>query len=166
MTTTNAWLPTELRTARDIETIAGFDHLESLLSLMKVETVVRKKVLYVVTECMQNIKQHGATTTDRTASLTVSVENDRFVIISKNMIANPAIGAVKAAIDCVLSMPPSSIRHNYLKKLSTNNWSVDGTAGLGFPGIARKTGQNLCYSFDPVNNTQSLFHFQAVIYRK
>lgn len=164
MVISNNFIRVEVTTTKRVETIAGFDHLEQVLSALQLPLKSRKKILFVVGECLHNIIHHRTTAADKGEStLTVSVEDDRFVISSTNLIDSSGIPALKASIDHVRSLSPRNLRSSFLDKLSTGKWSAKGTAGLGLLSIARRTDQKIRYSFNSVNDTQSHFNFQAVV---
>lgn len=149
--------------------------LEGKLSALQEEKKVKKRFYGVAMECLQNLYYHIEEATPdevnigdlETKSVTVVVYLlKRFLVIqTSNFIPQTLEKVLIQKIDDVNSKSPEELRLLYQQKLSNEEFSDKGTAGLGYIDIARKSTQKLEYLFQKVNENYSLFTFTVHIPR-
>jgi len=146
--------------------------IESRLDMIEGDLKTRKKVYNVLVECLQNLVHHIDTIDpgedaspylSKTALLMITTSSDGYHVVTGNYILNDKIDKLKDWLDEINSVSPEELRELYKQILNNEKFSEKGTAGLGFIDIARKSGQKLVYTFQPVNDRYSFFSFQITI---
>lgn len=147
---------------------AMMETVEPRLKCMEQNLRIRKKLYNVMLECMQNIVHHQdidklVSCDDHITLVLLTSEETSYFIRTGNMISNERIHELKGWLDVVNSLSPEDLRMSYKKILDKGEFSVKGTAGLGFIDIARKSGQKLKYAFEKLNDHYSIFSFFITI---
>jgi hypothetical protein len=131
--------------------------LESDLTRLEHDIIVRKRLYSILVECIQNILHHGEI---NELALVVLTVNEKFYSIrTGNVIFNTKVSELKEWLEVVNILSGDELKASYKKMLAHGNFSLKGTAGLGFIEIARKSAQNIGYSFKPLNDQKSIFSF-------
>ena len=157
------------------------DFLNAVLDIVeaKVDSIgespkIKKKVLKILVECVQNIYYHGenqfSSLKDNVAkkklnnALVMVVKEDQgFLVETGNYIENHLVDDLKERIENINKLDKLELRELYRDVLANGNFSDRGTAGLGMIDIARKSGNNLNYSFLPVDSGLSFFTLSVKI---
>jgi tetrahydromethanopterin S-methyltransferase subunit G len=152
-----------------------FDLVNSILKIIenrleKIENnkLTRKKVYNVLVEALQNLCKHleentvedYGLITGRTALLLIETDLEAYRLVTGNYISNDKVESLKKRLDEINSVSKEELRELYKRILNNGQISEKGGAGLGFIDIARKSGQKLQYSFQPINDKFSFFTFQ------
>lgn len=132
---------------------------------------VKKKMFNVLVECLQNLCHHVEISEEevrdlaegRNAIIMVWAEEDAYMVTTGNYIANESIPKLKAWLERINSLSKSELRDLYKEVLDNNQFSAKGGGGLGFIDIARKSGQQLVYSFKAAAPGFSFFSFKIQI---
>lgn len=155
-----------------------FDLVNSLLRIIeeRLERIeenkkTRRKVYNILVECLQNLCNHVDTTdipeeeslNGKTALLLVETDLEAYRLVTGNYIQNEKIENLKLRFEQINSLSKDGLREFYKTILNNGEFSPQGTAGLGFIDIARKSGQKLQYNFQKVNENYSFFSFQIDI---
>ena len=139
--------------------------MESKLEGDSQQQRIRKKVNNILVECLQNVYHHMDEFTkdeepddQRSAIFIVCRDSqNKYSIITGNHILNANVERLKSKIDKVNAMTREELKTYYQEALGSSELSAKGGAGLGMIEMARKSGNRIEYSFDPVNERMSFF---------
>lgn len=129
----------------------------------------KHKAGFLVAECFQNVTRHGSLR--NSADLFMSRKNAFFIRIKNNICY---VSSVNTVSDEIIPQLQEKIEHlNHLDRkalddlhktvLETGGLSEKGGAGLGLIEMARKTGQKLFYSFEPLSDKHSSFYIMLFL---
>lgn len=127
----------------------------------------KNKVSFLMGECYQNIVRHGINPFDTFSSdekwSVFFVRNlyGKYFITSSNRISNSEIPYLRCNLDRVNSMSSEELKELQKQIVMKGKISPKGGAGIGIIMMARKTGQILEYSFEPLNEDTSLFYLHV-----
>jgi hypothetical protein len=139
---------------------------DSKFSDTKEMTSVRKKVNFLMVECIQNIERHGIADPNYDPSLgyfSLRSRDNSFYLTSANIIATRVIESLQKTLDHVNELSEDELKQLYLQVLGQGELSEKGGAGLGIIEMARKSGNKLDYEFLPLNDEFSYFYLQLAI---
>ncbi len=129
------------------------------------EINVNRKVSFLLVECFQNIIKHGenhSEVQERSEGIfSYRLGPNGFIINSINPILQQDKPTLKHLVDEINSKDSKELKELYIRKLSENQLTEKGGAGLGLIELARKSGQKLLYQFEDVREDISLFHQQV-----
>lgn len=144
--------------------------MESKMDHIDEKPKVKKKVFNILVECLQNLYHHidqedfiHVPTEDKSALLMIAKSNSEYVITTGNYMKTSDVEALKGKLDLVNGMDKAELKAYYKQVLSEGSLSSKGTAGLGMIDIARKSGENLDYSFKPINDITTFFSLAVKI---
>ncbi len=126
---------------------------------------LKRRVLQVVVECIQNIERHASEFIDpenKASFLVFKKEND-YLVSFCNSIHNENISGLKEKMDKINSLNKEELGEFYKTSLRNNTISDKGGAGLGLIEISRKSGSKINYLFEPINNENSSFSLMVKI---
>lgn len=136
--------------------------MESRLEAINEDPKIKKKVYNILVETLQNIYHHmdelqHAESSDVALSrdamfMIVRGEDGTYKIHTGNYVLNSKYELLQTRIDQINAMSPEELRMHYIDTLNTTEMSGKGGAGLGIIDIARKSGNKLGYSFNPVSD--------------
>ncbi len=149
---------------------------EKNLEKIEEDGKIKKKVYHVMVECLQNIAKHADddtnTASDRledglakTGIFLIGSDEKEYFITSGNGILNDNIAPLKEMLDNINSLDKDGLKELHKTKMRETAISEKGGAGLGFIDIARKTGNQLEYHFEPVDSKSSFFLLKSRISR-
>jgi hypothetical protein len=143
---------------------------ERNLEYMEEESNTKKKVFNVMVECLQNICKHTDKVAEdnklwNSAVFMIAKDEEYYSIVSGNAIENAFIPSLEEKLNQINSLDKEGLKVLYKDMLMNSQLSEKGGAGLGFVDIARKSGQKLDYSFEPINEHSSFFCFRTKIAR-
>ncbi len=135
--------------------------MESRLDAINEDPKKKKKVYNILVETLQNIYHHmdelqHAENPDINQSkdamfMIVRGEDGIYKIHTGNYVLSNKYEQLQSRIDQINAMTTEELRAHYVDTLNTTNISEKGGAGLGIIDIARKSGNKLGYSFNPVS---------------
>lgn len=133
--------------------------VEHKLLRMKERTLVRKRILNVLMECLGNLSNHAHPTDDPFFNSTIIVSQNQhsYIIESANRVEKQEMPALKQRLEKINALDEQSLRNMYAQVLDSNTISCKGGAGLGIIDIARKASGKLNYEFTELNDGCSLF---------
>ncbi len=137
-----------------------------------IDANVKKKVFNVMVESLQNICKHQDSAKDRDGETSAifmigfDERTETYAIISGNLILNDKIPPLRSKIDEINLLDKDGLKDLYKKARLNSTISSVGGAGLGFIDMARKSGNKLEYSFDPVTSDVSFFTLASRISAK
>lgn len=126
---------------------------------------LKKKIYFVMVECLQNITKHQDKVKDvigeESGILVLQKQNHRYYITTGNVIENENIAKLKTMIEKVNAMSSKELKIYYQEVLVGGEISEKGGAGLGLIAMARKTGNKLLFDFQKVNDIFSYFYLRT-----
>jgi hypothetical protein len=127
----------------------------------------KKKIYFVMVECLQNITKHQDkiknTLGDESAILFIQKTQKKYYITTGNIIENSNITKLTSQLEKVNSLSQDELKTYYQEMLINGEISTKGGAGLGLIAMARKTGNKLVYDFQKVNEKISYFYLKTEI---
>jgi len=128
---------------------------------------LKKKIYFVMVECLQNITKHQDKIKDthgeESAILVIQKKDKKYFITTGNIIENFHINKLTGQLEKVNSLSAEELKAYYQEMLINGEISTKGGAGLGLIAMARKTGTKLIYDFHKVNETISYFYLKTEI---
>lgn len=132
---------------------------------------MRKKVSFLMAECIQNIVRHGAN--DYAHSITSQSEmfftrniDETYFISSANLVDQGKREFLTNKLEQVNNLDREGLKQLYLDILTNEEMSEKGGAGLGLVEMARKSGQKLDFDFKDINDIYSFFYLQIKLKSK
>jgi len=128
---------------------------------------VRKKVYFIMVECLQNITRHQLEKEneedDKSGIFMIKKIGEEYYITSGNPIKNKNVESLKNQLNKINSLEKDELKALKQEILESGIFSDKGGAGLGLIEMARKSGQKLEFDFQPVNDELSFFYLQTKI---
>lgn len=145
--------------------------VESRMDEYSESSKIRKKVYNVLVESLQNLYHHIEVLPeemqeifdDKFGILVVSREENRYKITTGNFIGQDKVDVLRNKIDKINSMSREELKDMYKFILNHQRLSEKGGGGLGLVDIARKTGNDLHYTFEKYNDTYYFFNLDVYI---
>ena len=142
------------------------DLVEGKLDKVEPSLSIRKKIIHVLIEILQNISQHKAEfSLIDYQSFVIYLFKDRneYLIVSGNYILNEKTTKISEWIDHYRSLSNLERKKVYRKKLTNGEFTNRGGAGLGLMDIIRRSEGNLCYRVIPADADHSYFVMEVKI---
>lgn len=136
--------------------------MEGKMELMFEPPKLRKKVINVLVECLQNIYHHAYVSEldnmeKRAALVMISNNKGVFRIRTGNYIENNKVEDLKLKLETINRMDKDELRRFYQDNLEATMMSDKRIEGFGMIDIARKSGNKLEFDFLNVNEEASFF---------
>lgn len=140
--------------------------VEALLEEKEVDFKKSRKVYNILVEALQNLFHHTDAQASeelnkghqkKTVKFILAQKNEEYNIFVANYIFKDNIPSLKSKIDKVNGLDKQGLRDYYKEVLNNGQYSEHGGGGLGMIDIARKSGNQLDYSFEDVNEDYGLF---------
>ncbi|MDX1904784.1 MAG: SiaB family protein kinase [Thermonemataceae bacterium] len=133
---------------------------------------VKRKVFNVMVECLQNIVKHAEDLNEKdedglknNAIFMLGKQINEYIVTSGNPIRNDIVPKLKAKIEQINALDKEGLKSLYKEIIKNTEISEKGGAGLGFVDMARKSGEKLGFSFEPINDEFSFFALRIVVSR-
>ena len=145
--------------------------VESRLDEHDESSKIRKKVYNVLVESLQNLYHHIEVLPeamrkeydDKFGILVVSRQDDKYKISTGNFITQDKVDVLRNKIDKINSMSREELKDMYKFILNHQRLSEKGGGGLGLVDIARKTGNQLDYTFERYDDQYYFFNLDVFI---
>ena len=145
--------------------------VESRLDEYDESSKIRKKVYNVLVESLQNLYHHIEVLPgdmqkefdEKFGILVVSRHDDRYKISTGNFITQDKVDVLRNKIDKINSMSREELKDMYKFILNHQRLSDKGGGGLGLVDIARKTGNQLEYTFERYDDRYYFFNLDVYI---
>ena len=145
--------------------------VESKMDEYRESSKIRKKVYNVLVESLQNLYHHIEVLPepmlkefdDKFGILVVSRQDDRYKISTGNFIGQDKVDVLRNKIDKINSMSRDELKDMYKFILNHQRLSEKGGGGLGLVDIARKTGNQLDYTFEKFDDAYYFFNLDVFI---
>lgn len=115
-----------------------------------------KKIIFTLIEALQNIERYSAHELTSDDFVLMHSDNHCLHIYTQNIIKNDRMLDLKNKLDYLSGKNKEELKNIYKKVLISNNYTEKG-AGLGLIEIARKSEDNLTYTFQRKNETHSVY---------
>lgn len=141
---------------------------------MGVSSSTRKKIFNIAVEGLQNLLHHtrdfsvpGKDDDEvRIVQFSFSEDEHQFFIETSNFLLQNHLKIVEEKINFVNRLTADELKELYRKVLNNNQISDKGGAGLGFIDMRRKSGLNLVYKIDHIDENLARFTFLVKINKK
>ncbi len=134
---------------------------ETKLREEEVNAGTQRRVFSILVEVLENIAKYSAgKSAEQKYGMPVAIikmEKGQFVITTGNLIENGNIAPLEKNIKLVNSYDRKGLKDLYRKRLSQQDDYSESTGNMGLIDIARKSGNELIYSFDRVNDHYSYY---------
>jgi len=145
--------------------------VEARMDQYKESSKIRKKVYNVLVESLQNLYHHIETLPEEMEEefdskfgiLVVSRIENQYRISTGNFISPERVDVLRTKIDKVNSMGREELKDMYKFILNHQRLSEKGGGGLGLVDIARKTGNDMEYTFEKYNDSYYFFNLDVYI---
>ncbi|PJA07403.1 MAG: hypothetical protein COX70_06815 [Flavobacteriales bacterium CG_4_10_14_0_2_um_filter_32_8] len=126
---------------------------------------IKKRLSYLVIECIHNIIFHSNITSDKNqlAYLLIIKNELGYTIYASNAMETKNIVMLEAKINDLLAIKKSALSNLFKKKIQTPEINENGYAGLGLLTIMDKSGKDFNYKIAKVSQTFALFHLEINI---
>ncbi len=136
------------------------------------QSSVKRKVFNVMVECLQNISRHaenfeeGDTQAKNNAIFMIGKRDTEYVISSGNAIVTEKVPIITERLHKINSLDKDGLKEYYKHVIRTTKINEEtGGAGLGFIDMARKSGRNLVFDFEEINEKLTFFSLKMTIPR-
>jgi hypothetical protein len=127
---------------------------------------LKKRVMMVVVEAVQNIERHTITKNINiinNSSIVILKHEPGYLVSFSNKVPNSTIPLLTEKINHINSLSKDELTEYYKLSLRNNTISDKGGAGLGLIEISRKSGSRIDYHFEPLNSENSNFSMTLTI---
>jgi hypothetical protein len=144
--------------------------VDKRLKNVKIKKSVRKKVINVLVECIQNSYHYanqkdseGDSESKNSSFIVVSQTPVDFIVYTGNYVSPHEAEKLDTQLEAVNAMDESDLREYYIKNLNKDNYPQVGGAGLGLVDISRRSGNKIIYNFDEISDDSLLFSMQVKV---
>jgi hypothetical protein len=131
--------------------------------------LTQKKIFNVMIECLQNIDKHSLEISLQESSIAkkgailVAEDVKSYFILAGNPISHHQQDTLSDIIANLNNKEKQDLRHLYKRQLENGKISEKGGAGLGFIDMARKSGNDINFSFYPIDEKLVFFVYKIVV---
>jgi hypothetical protein len=150
-----------------------FSSIDTLLAKFKyvsqeheIRFAVYKKLLSVIIESLENVCKYNDVyepfVTEKREYLPtfeIIMDSEEIRLVTTNPVRNEDVEILKNRIDQVNNKSREELKELYIDTITNGKFSTKGGAGLGFIEMAKASGHNLKYTFEPINDHFSLYTF-------
>lgn len=139
---------------------------EIILSTNSSSQRLKKKLFNLLIEITQNLSNHlnDADIAGNNAVFILLMKSDKtYKIITGNYLRSTEIAGIRARIEMVNALNNEELKALYRGVLDIGLPSTGGGAGLGLIDIARKSGENLYYNFEEIDESLSFFTLEVTL---
>jgi hypothetical protein len=137
---------------------------ENKLNQTKLDTTVKTRVFGVMVECLQNITQHSEKHEYSKSNLFMIGRSDKgYIIYSGNVIRSEKVEELRSKIKTINTMSDDELKEFHKYWMKTESLSGKTEFGLGLIHIARKTGNNLDFDFEKMDNDHHYFSLRTLV---
>lgn len=135
------------------------DMVEARLQTLLEEKKMKKRIFFVVMECIQNITRHGMKGVGKSVPCLFALgrDSDSLYVLTSNLVEKEKVDALGMRIDQVNAIPKRELRDVYRKTLQKGEFNEAGGANLGLVEIARKAEGKLEYHFEEHDEHSAYF---------
>ena len=152
-----------------------FSSIDTLLAKFKyvsqeheIRFAVYKKVLTVMIESLENVCKYNdvyepfvAEKHEYLPTFEIRMNDEEIRLVTTNPVRNEDVPVLKKRIEQVNNKSREELKELYINTITDGKFSTKGGAGLGFIEMAKTSGKNLEYTFEPINDHFSLYTFMV-----
>jgi hypothetical protein len=123
-------------------------------------------------ECLQNIVKHAEDLNEKdedglknNAIFMLGKQINEYIVTSGNPVRNNTVAKIQSKIEQINALDKDGLKDLYKEIIKNTEISDKGGAGLGFVDMARKSGEKLGFSFEPINDEFSFFALRVTVPR-
>jgi hypothetical protein len=144
--------------------IALLNLAENKLNQTSFDTTVKSRVFGVMVECLQNITQHSEKSEHSQSNMfMIGCSDAGYIIYSGNVIRSERVEELKSRILKINTMTESELKEFYKYWMKIESLSGKTEFGLGLIHIARKTGNNLEFDFEKMDDNNHFFSLRTLV---
>jgi hypothetical protein len=144
--------------------IALLNLTENKLNQTKFDTTIKTRVFGVMVECLQNITQHSEKRGHAKSNMfMIGCSDSGYVIYSGNVVRSEKVDEFKAKLLKINTMSDDELKDFYKYWIKTESLSGKTEFGLGLIDIARKTGNQLDFDFEQMDNDHHFFSLRTLV---
>jgi hypothetical protein len=140
---------------------------ENLLKISRGTRKTKRKVFYILVECVQNIARHQEKSEkqsyDSPGIFVVQNHGECYNVVLGNMIFKKQIPDLRGKLNRVNELNKTQLKEYYKVLLKDNVISEKGGAGLGLIEMARKSGNKIDFHFEDADAETSIFYMSTKI---
>ncbi|MCS6822399.1 MAG: SiaB family protein kinase [Microscillaceae bacterium] len=138
------------------------------LAKSKVKNKIRKKVVNILVECLQNSFHYSVDNEEHTAVvespfLVIQQNSENFTIFTGNYVTKAQADYLKKKLEDISRMTEAELNETYIKALNKEELPTHGGAGVGLIDIARRAKNQIHYKFTESDNGLYLFSMQIEV---
>ncbi len=141
--------------------------IQGLLEITEGSRKIKKRVFYVMIECIQNVTRHqempDKAPPRSDGMFLFQSKTGMYNISMGNLIENKHIDLLKEKLEKVNQLSKEELKEYYKTALKNTVISEKGGAGLGLIEIARKSGNQLGFKFSKLDDNFSFFFMDTLI---
>lgn len=131
--------------------------------------VVKKRVLNIMVECLQNINRHNLEVEEErsmSSIFMIGIEKGDYYVITGNVMMKKNVEDLKEQLKYINTLDGEGINDKYAEVIKTGRIHERGGAGLGLLDIARRSGQELEYEFKAIDDKYAFFSLLTRVKRE
>jgi hypothetical protein len=140
--------------------------LENNLNKLKTSIPIKKRIIGMVIELIQNFKHQSVpdlvSQTSYLPYLSITYKAGTYMIQSTNIVALPETKPLSRRLEALNSYNLNELNVLYRARLLHSNQTHDST-GLGLIDIIRKAGNPISFKFVPFSERHCIFTLQAIL---
>ena len=99
---------------------------------------------------LEEVKKHMPT-------FCINKNSDKIQLVTSNPVRNQHVEVLRSNIERVNNKSREELKDLYVETITNGKFLAKGGAGLGFIEMAKTSGNDLEYSFDPISEEYSLY---------
>lgn len=146
------------------------NNLKKKVPGLNLKLVVYKKLLLVMIESLENILKYNENfdansfiRTHYSQKFKIERNNERYFLISTNVVLNKDVPRLKEKITQVNSLDSEGLKKLYKSTITNGRFSRKGGAGLGFIEMAKISTEKIQFSFKKIDSEYSYYELTVVI---
>jgi len=126
---------------------------------------LKKKIYFIIVECLQNITRHQdfKMDSDQQGIFVIQKTATQFVITTGNLMHTDKVENLRNNLSKITRLDKDELRNHYQQMLVNGEISDKGGAGLGLIAMARKTDNQIFYDFQKADEEYSFFYLRTLI---
>ena len=147
------------------------EEVEGKLVEASINVKVRKKILNIMVESLQNLFHHSDDVPDdlvetfgkRYGMVIIKRKNDDFLLTVGNFVSSDKVKLLTEKIEKINSLSENELKEMYKYILNYQKLSSKGGGGLGLIDMARKSDKMLEYKFYPYNENYCFYRLDIFV---
>jgi len=123
---------------------------------------LKKRLLYLIVECIQNIIYHSNKLPEEhhLAYIIIKKNDLGYTLYSSNTLETKNIDELTIKLDDFLSVKQDVISKLFSKTIQTPTFNERGHGGIGLLSMVEKSGKNFKYNIAKISSNYSLFYIE------